>query len=65
VLIVGIVILAVGIMDFVIAAMLVRSQTASTGGLGAEPPPVTRILRRSGAVTLVLGVVLVVVGLSG
>ncbi len=65
-LIVGIVILAVGISDFVIAAMLARSHAASAGGLGdTQPSPAVRILRRSGAVTLVLGVVLVVVGLSG
>jgi hypothetical protein len=66
VLIVGLVILAVGISDFVIAAVLARQQAAATGGLGAsEPPPVVRILRRSGAVTVALGVVLTLVGLLG
>jgi hypothetical protein len=66
VLIVGLVILAVGISDFVIAAVLARQQAAATGGLGAsEPQPVVRILRRSGAVTVALGVVLTLVGLLG
>jgi len=65
VLIVGIVILAVGISDFVIAAVLTRSQTAGSGGLGgSQPSPVTMILRRSGAVAVVVGAVLVVVGLA-
>jgi hypothetical protein len=64
VLIVGIVFVVVGISDFVIAALVARNQAASTGGLGVEPSPVTRILRRSGALTVVVGAVLIVVGLA-
>jgi hypothetical protein len=63
-LIVGIVFLVVGISDFVIAGLLARRQASSTGGLGAEPPAVSRILRRSGAVTALIGVVFVVLGLA-
>jgi uncharacterized membrane protein YphA (DoxX/SURF4 family) len=63
-LIVGIVFVVVGISDFLIAGLVARKQSSSTGGLGAEPPPVSRILRRSGAVTVLIGVVLVVIGLA-
>ena len=65
-LLIGLIILVVGISDFVIAAVLARQQAAATGGLGAsEPQPVVRILRRSGAVTVLLGAVLTLVGLLG
>jgi uncharacterized membrane protein HdeD (DUF308 family) len=63
-LIVGIVFVVVGISDFAIAALLARSQAASTGGLGAEPPAVSRMLRRAGAVTVLVGAVLILVGLA-
>jgi hypothetical protein len=64
-LIIGLALIAVGISDFFIAKLLVRQQTAGTGGLGgaAEPPPAARILRGTGAVTAVIGVVLTVVAL--
>jgi hypothetical protein len=63
-LIVGIVFLAVGVSDFLIAGVVARREATSTGGLGAEPSAVSRILRRSGAVTVLIGVVLVAVGLA-
>jgi hypothetical protein len=59
----GIIVMVVGVADFVIARLLIRSQAATTGGLGAsDPPVVARILRRSGLVTLAIGAVLVVIG---
>jgi hypothetical protein len=65
VLIAGIIIVAVGISDFVIAGLIARRETAGTGGLGrAAPPRLTLILRRSGAVTIAVGVVLIVIGLA-
>ena len=63
-LIVGIVLLAVGVWDFLIAGVVARREATPTGGLGAEPSAVSCILRRSGAVTVLIGVVLVVVGLA-
>lgn len=64
-LIAGIVILVVGISDFVIASVLARSQAAKSSGLGgADPSPVPAILRRSGAAAVVVGAVLIVVGLA-
>jgi hypothetical protein len=64
-LIIGLALIAVGISDFVVARILVRQQTAASSGLGgaAEPPPAARILRGTGAVTAVVGVVLTVVAL--
>ncbi len=64
-LIVGIVVLVVGISDFMIAGVLMR-QNAGASGLGnTDPPAVVRILRRSGMVTVAAGIVLVVIGLLG
>ena len=63
-LIVGIVILAVGIADFVVAAVLTRQAAGSSGLGGAPPSPVIQILRRSGAVAVAVGAVLVIVGLA-
>lgn len=64
-LIAGIIIVVVGISDFVIATLLARRETAGTGGLGgAQPPRVAFILRRSGALTIAVGVVLIVIGLA-
>ena len=49
-LIVGIFLIVVGISDFVVAAVLARQQTSATGGLGdSQAPPVSRMLRRTGA----------------
>jgi hypothetical protein len=64
-LIIGLALIAVGISDFVIARLLTRQQTAGSSGLGgaAEPPPAARILRGTGAVTALIGVVLTVVAL--
>jgi hypothetical protein len=64
-LIVGIALIVVGLSDFVVARVLTRQQTAGTSGLGAaaEPPPAARILRGTGALTVVVGVVLTVVAL--
>lgn len=63
-LIVGLFLIVVGISDFVIAALLTRQQTSPTGGLGAQQQPVAaRVLRRTGALTIAIGVVLAVVGL--
>ena len=63
-LIVGIFLIVVGISDFVIAAVLTRQQTPAGSGLGAPQQPVAaRVLRRTGALTLVIGVVLAIVGL--
>ena len=64
-LIVGIVVLLVGISDFVIAGVLVRKSAGSSGLGNAEPPPVVRVLQRSGMVTVAAGIVLVVIGLAG
>ena len=57
-------ILVVGIADFIVAAVLTRQSTTSSGLGGAPPSPVVQILRRSGAVTVVLGAVLVIIGLA-
>jgi len=62
-LLLGILFVAFGLMDLVVAAVLVRREGASTGGLGAETPPAARILRRTGMLTVAVGAVLVVVGL--
>ena len=63
-LVVGIFLIVVGISDFGVAALLSRQQASATGGLGAaEPPPAARILRGTGAITVVIGVVLTVVAL--
>ncbi len=64
-LIVGIVVLLVGISDFVIAGVLVRKSAGSSGLGNADPPAVVRILQRSGMVTVAAGIVLVVIGLAG
>jgi hypothetical protein len=67
VLVVGIVLIVVGISDIGIAALIARNQAAGApGGLGetAEPPAVVRILKLSGAFTVLVGVVLAVVGLA-
>lgn len=66
-LIVGIALIVVGISDYAIAGLLARNQAAGApGGLGsrAEPPPAARILRLTGALTVVVGVVLVAIGLA-
>jgi hypothetical protein len=63
-LVVGLFLIVVGISDFVVAAVLARQQASATGGLGApEPPPAARILRGTGAVTVLVGVVLTIVAL--
>ena len=64
-LLIGIFVLAVGVSDFVIAAVLSRTHATTGSGLGpgAQPPPAARILRRTGAVTVLVGAVLVVIGL--
>ncbi len=63
-LIVGIFLIVVGISDFGIAALLGRQQASATGGLGAsEQPPAARMLRRTGVLTIAIGVVLAVIGL--
>ena len=63
-LIVGIFLIVVGISDFVIAAVFVRQQAPAGSGLGAPQTPVAvRVLRRTGAITVVIGVVLAIVGL--
>jgi len=65
VLIAGIIVLLVALSDFVIAGVVARKHARSTGGLGGgEPPPLTLILRRSGAATALVGAVLVIVGLA-
>jgi hypothetical protein len=64
-LILGLVLLFVGISDFVLAGLLARQRGAASGGLGAsDAPPASRILRRTGTVTLVVGAILVVLGLA-
>jgi hypothetical protein len=62
-LLVGIFVFVVGLSDFAIAAVLTRGHAASTGGLGADQPPVSRVLRRTGVITVVIGAVLILVGL--
>ena len=64
-LIVGIVFLVVGASDFLIAGVIARSRATATGGLGdaSGPPPVARFLKGSGAVMVLIGLVLVVVAL--
>jgi hypothetical protein len=62
-LIVGIFLIVVGISDFGVAALLARQQAASSGGLGAQEPAAARILRGTGALTLLIGVVLTVIAL--
>ena len=62
-LLVGIFVLVVGISDFAIAAVLARGHAAPTGGLTAEQPPASRVLRRTGAFTVAIGAVLILAGL--
>jgi hypothetical protein len=62
-LILGILLLAFGISDLVVAALLARREAASTGGLGAETPVAARILRLTGLATVAAGAVLTVIGL--
>lgn len=62
-LVVGIFVLVVGISDFGIAAVHARGHAASSGGLGADQPPVSRMLRRTGVITVAIGLVLILVGL--
>jgi hypothetical protein len=63
-LIVGIFLIVVGISDFAIAALLTRQHAPAGSGLGdAQPPVAARMLRRTGVLTLIIGVVLAVVGL--
>ena len=62
-LIVGIFLIVVGISDFVVAAVLARQQASTTGGLGASQPAVSRMLRRTGAMIVAVGVVLAIIGL--
>jgi len=63
-LIIGLALIAVGISDFFVAKLLVRQQAAGSSGLGAPAePPAARILRGTGAVTALIGVVLTVVAL--
>ena len=64
-LVVGIFLIVVGISDFAIAALLTRQQAPASGGLGGgEPPVAARVLRRTGVLTIVIGVVLAVIGLA-
>ena len=63
-LILGTAFIAFGIVEFVIAGSLARNQASSTGGLGAESPPAARMLRVSGMLTAVIGVVLIIVELA-
>ena len=66
-LIIGIALIVVGASDYAIAAMLARNQSAGApGGLGAgaEPPPVARILKLTGAAAVAAGVVLVAIALA-
>jgi hypothetical protein len=62
-LIVGLFLIVVGISDFVIAALLTRQQAPASGLGGGQPPVAARVLRRTGVLTVVIGVVLAVVGL--
>jgi hypothetical protein len=62
-LVVGIFVLIVGISDFGIAAVHARGHAASSSGVGAGQPPVSRMLRRTGVITVAIGLVLILVGL--
>jgi hypothetical protein len=62
-LIIGILLLAFGISDLVVATLLARREAASTGGLGAETPVAARILRLTGMASVAAGAVLTVIGL--
>ena len=62
-LLVGVLLIAFGISDFVVAGLLSRREAESTGGLGAETPAASRILRATGMLTIVVGAVLAVIGL--
>jgi hypothetical protein len=64
VLIFGIILALVGVSDLVIAALVTRKATAGSGGLGAEPPPLAGYLRRFGAMSIAVGLVLVAIGLA-
>jgi hypothetical protein len=65
ILLLGIIMVVAGLVDFLIVALVSRSQAASSGGLdGTSPNPALGVLRRTGAITVVVGVVLVIVGLA-
>jgi len=58
------VILAVGISDLVVAALLARSEAGSSSGLAAQPSPVAAIVRWVGIASVAVGAVLIVGGLA-
>jgi hypothetical protein len=64
VLLVGVLLIAFGICDLVVATVLARKQADATGGLGAETPAASRILRFTGVLTVAAGAVLAVIGLA-
>ena len=64
-LIVGIILVIVGICDFIAAAFIAGRQSTSTAGVGgAQPPRAAVLIRRIGLVTIVIGLVLIVLGLA-
>lgn len=63
-LLLGIVAVIAGLVDFAVVAVMRRKEAAASGGPDAAPPnPALGMLQRTGAMTLVIGVVLVIVGL--
>jgi hypothetical protein len=66
-LVIGIAAIAVGISDYAIAGLLARNRAAGApGGLGdsAAPPAASRVLKLTGATTVLAGVVLVALALA-
>ena len=63
-LIIGIVFIAFGILEYVLAGTLARNQASSSGGLGAETPPAARMLRFSAALSALIGVALIIAELA-
>ena len=62
-LILGLVIVLVGISDLVIAAVYARREAAADGGLGGQPSPFVGVLKRTGMITIAVGIVVAVIGL--
>ena len=63
-LLVGLIVILVGVADLVIAGVYARREATAGGVPGAQPAsPFAGVLRRTGYITIAVGVVLAVIGL--
>ncbi len=62
--ILGIVLIAVGIVEFVVVSLYARRQAVAAGlGEGPPPAPATIVLRRTAMMEVAIGALLLVIGL--